>query len=135
MNAEKQQPPRSSPRKVRANQQNAKASSGPKSDAGKKESATNALKWGFCSGQRVVQDEDPQQFQELWDHLWKEFRPRNAKEELVVEQIITTYWRLKRLVNIETAVFARESISVQGEYCGSGFAFINDAQSYDIFGK
>ena len=88
----------------RANRQNAKHSTGPKTDPGKQRSSQNALKHGLRSKHPLIPGEDPAEYQRKLDILRADLRPLNALEDDIVEQTADTSWRLKRLSRIEAAV-------------------------------
>ena len=88
----------------RANKQNAKHSTGPKTDQGKQRCAQNALKHGLRSKHPIIPGEDPAEYQHKLDQLRADIQPVNALEDSLVEQIADTAWRLKRLSRIEAAV-------------------------------
>ncbi len=116
-----------SDRKLKANRENAKKSTGPKTPKGKMYSQRNALKHGlFC---RPLTDfealrEDPQEYQELLSGLWEQYQPIGKAEEIEVERAAVCCWRLKRAWRYENAVnlaavrdFVRRELGEQDEYC------------------
>jgi hypothetical protein len=116
-----------SDRKLRANRENAKKSTGPKTRQGKAYSQKNALKHGlFC---RHLTDfealtEDPQEYQEMLSGLWEQYQPIGTAEEIEVERVAICCWRLKRAWRYENAVnlaarrdFVRSELTGQAEYC------------------
>ena len=124
-----------SAKKIAANQANASKSTGPKTVSGKARASKNAIRHGFFSKVLILPGEDAAAFEAMAEQLWSELKPQNVLEELLVKEIIDTKWRLGRLLGVESAVFTRQAISMSGHDCGSGFAFINDAQGLDAFGK
>ena len=90
-------------KQLQANRNNAKLSTGPKTDEGKQRCAQNALKHGLRSKHPVIPGEDPIEYQHKLDQLRADIRPVNALEDDLVEQIADTSWRLKRLSRIEAA--------------------------------
>lgn len=71
--------------KLKANRENAKKSTGPKTPGGKGFSRTNSLKHGLFS--RRFSDfellhEDPQEYAELLNDLWAQFQPIGRAEDL-----------------------------------------------------
>ena len=96
-----------SERKLAANRENAKKSTGPKTPAGKAFSRRNALKHGlFATNITDFEElgEDPKQYEELLDGLWNQYEPIGKVEEILVERIAFCYWRLKRASRYEHAV-------------------------------
>lgn len=95
-----------SPKQLEANRQNALRSTGPRTATGKAWSRMNALKHGLLSRQIVVRSrqcpENTKEFRELHQRLSEQLEPVGAMEELLVEQIVTSYWRLKRALVAES---------------------------------
>ena len=88
----------------RANKENAKHSTGPRTAEGKQRSSQNAIKHGLCALDPLIPGEDPEAFQEHFCEIELELRPASAIESNLVEQIADVSWRLKRLSRIEAAV-------------------------------
>jgi hypothetical protein len=116
-----------SERKLRANRENARKSTGPRTLRGKAYSRGNALKHGlFC---RPITDfealsEDPQKYEEMLNGLRDQYQPIGKAEEIEVERIAICYWRLKRAWRYENAVnlaarrdFLRAELAYQEPYC------------------
>ncbi len=80
-----------SERKIAANRSNALKSTGPRSPAGKARSRLNALQHGcYAQRARVMMQglgEDPRENEALLDELLEAYRPANAAERMLVEDI------------------------------------------------
>jgi hypothetical protein len=85
---------------------NGAKSSGPKTGAGKARSAMNAVKHGL-SGARmaVLNNENDEAFQELFRDFIMKFQPQDAVEHECVLQAAIARWRLRRIWQIEAALF------------------------------
>lgn len=94
-----------SPAKLEANRKNAKRSTGPKTAAGKKAVARNAMKHGLTADEVVVVGEDTQHFTTLRNNLVDELNPTTTLEGQLVERIAINLWRLRRVPKIETEMF------------------------------
>ena len=88
----------------KANKQNAKHSTGPRTDDGKKRTSLNALKHGFRAKDPLIPGEDPDHYYRHSAELEHELQPATPLEETLVEQIVDITWRLKRFARIEAAV-------------------------------
>ena len=101
----------SSTRKVEANRRNALKSTGPKTAAGKRAVAKNALKDGFFSKFLLIQHRDGKESQDEYDGFYagvcKHYQPVGWLEELWVEKITVWSWRLRRLIRCESGQIAR----------------------------
>jgi hypothetical protein len=86
---------------IYANRRNAEKSTGPKTLEGKFVVSKNALKHGLLSMSGLLLGEDTEAFKQLYDAVFVECRPESAVEVSVVERIVWTIWRLRRLPRIE----------------------------------
>ncbi len=93
----------------RANIQNAKKSTGPRTEKGKNHSAKNAVKHGLLAKDVVVSTrfaaENKADFDALFSDLIADLKPRDLIEETLVERIATCYWRLSRVQRFELGAF------------------------------
>ena len=99
-----------SEKQLAANRANAQRSTGPRTPEGSARSRWNALTHGALAKAIIpfslVPYESRQAFDELLSVLCEEFAPASAIEELLVERIAVSYWRLARLVRAEAAAIA-----------------------------
>jgi hypothetical protein len=95
-----------SDKQIRANRRNALKSTGPKTPEGKAAVRLNARTHGLRSQEVLLPGEDEAAFEELSAHLRAELQPVGELENLLVEQIIAAYWRLRRLRRVEAGIFA-----------------------------
>lgn len=93
-------------KQVQANQQNAKKSSGPKSTDGKVVASRNATRHGLLSSRLFLQDEDPQEFQQLMNELTTSFDVSGILEMLLLEKIAVAIWKQRRIVAAETGAIS-----------------------------
>jgi hypothetical protein len=96
-----------SPAQILANRENARQSSGPKTDTGKQTSSRNAIRQGLTSTQIVIPGEDQSAYEELLRGMHQSYAPVNAAERVLVDQIAANAWRLMRAQRVETAFFAK----------------------------
>jgi len=92
-----------SEKQIIANRANAKKSTGPKTEAGKRNSSRNALKHGLTAEAVVVGDEDPAKFEELRANFERDVQPETAIEHFLVERLAADSWRLLRVPAFEAA--------------------------------
>jgi len=99
-----------SPAKLAANRRNARKSTGPKTPQGRAISKMNALKHGILSKAAVVRGrclkEDDREFAALHQRLCADLKPVGLLEEMLVDQIVTAHWRLRRALKAETGEIA-----------------------------
>ncbi len=92
-----------------ANRENARLSTGPKSDEGKRVVSANRISHGILSSRLLLEDERAEEFQALFNDLQLQLRPVGALELSLVEKIAVTLWRQRRLVKAETATVELDS--------------------------
>ena len=87
---------------IKANRNNAKKSTGPRTEEGKTRVATNALKHGLLARDTVLPGEDPADFDSQLSALEADIQPANSLEFELVRQIADSQWRMRRLTRLET---------------------------------
>ena len=97
-----------SPKKAQSNRQNALKSTGPRTLEGKAAVRLNAVKHGLLSQDVLLPGEDEAALKELGEGLREELQPIGELENLLVERIIASTWRLRRLGRVEAGIFAFE---------------------------
>lgn len=107
---------KTSQKKTEANRRNAGNSTGPKSAKGKRRVSKNALKHGILSKEVVIQEgegkESVDEFNALYTKLWEDRQPQGKLEELLVERIAVSYWRLKRTLRAEAGEIRKSQDSI-----------------------
>ena len=96
-----------SPRKLEANRENAKRSTGPTSPEGKAKSAQNATKHGIFAKQFLlgVAPENVEETATLVSEVWEHFQPVGTLEQLFVQKIAVEIDRRARIFGIEQKMF------------------------------
>lgn len=83
---------------------NGSLSQGPKTAEGKAISSQNARKHGLTSSKMfVLQNENPESWEELLAECRQIFQPTNGFEARLVEEIANAKWRLRRIWSVENA--------------------------------
>ena len=99
-----------SEKQIAANQANAQKSTGPKTPEGRAVSKMNALKNGIFSKEVLVNGmnlkENSREFAELHERFRQECNPVGPVEEMLVDQIVTAQWRLRRVLRAESGEIA-----------------------------
>ena len=90
--------------KLSANRNNALRSTGPRTRAGIVASSKNALKHGLSATSSIVLDnvEDPAEYEALASAVIEDLDARGTVEILMAERIAMLFWRLRRVVRVET---------------------------------
>jgi|SRR5579884_2178709 len=85
---------------ITANQKNALASTGPRTDDGKAASSRNAVKHGATSKHVVLAFENPAEFEAMRADLFRTFKPTGALEAFLVEEMAAAQWRIMRMEGV-----------------------------------
>jgi hypothetical protein len=90
------------PSRIETNRANAQHSTGPKTEAGKKQSSLNALRHGLTGQIVVMPTEDLQAYQLHLKSFTDEYHPQGATESHLTQALADTSWRLNRVAALET---------------------------------
>ena len=91
------------PRQLESRRENAQKSTGPRTAAGKRRAALNALKYGRYTSTPTLeqsmrlQGEDPQEFHDFRDSLIESRQPADAVERMLLEDVAMLAWKKRRL--------------------------------------
>lgn len=97
-----------SQRQIKANRRNAARSTGPRTPNGKAVVAFNAVQHGLLSRQTVIRGESEAELVALGKRLRSQLAPMGELELLLADRIISTAWRLRRAIALETLLFDTE---------------------------
>jgi hypothetical protein len=92
-----------SQKQIDANRRNAQRSTGPITEAGKAVAKFNALRHGMTAESAVLPFEDHLAYAMLREALLSHYAPANIAEELLVDVVANSYWRLLRARRVETS--------------------------------
>ena len=96
--------------KIDANRRNAQKSTGPRTAEGKARSRWNAMKHGILSSKLLVfDDEQREAFDQLLESLWRDLSPATTCEQILVEKIAMSYWRLHVAYGFEAELSRTQS--------------------------
>ncbi len=87
------------------NRENARKSTGPRTESGKATSSQNRLTHGLCSSRLLVFGETQAEFDALQAEVRETFAPRTAEETLLTQQLAEALWRFNRARRVETKTF------------------------------
>lgn len=106
--------------RLQTNRQNSLSSTGPVTVAGKQKSRWNALRHGLLAKEVVIPvgdlPESKQEFSKLLKSLQIDLSPIGTVEEMLVERIAISYWRLSRCVRAETGEIGKASTGKTHEF-------------------
>jgi hypothetical protein len=90
-------------RAMAANRENAKRSTGPKTDSGKSHSRLNAIKHGLLSrGLNFADDAQREEHAALLAQFLRDAQPTTLQEVLLVEEVVACFWKLMHAFAWET---------------------------------
>ena len=95
-------------KRINANRENAKKSTGPKTTSGKFRSCRNAFKHGLDSRKHLIIGEDVKEFQEMKESYIKMLEPSNILEVEECMQIIAMSWKIRRFSVVETGLYNQD---------------------------
>ena len=87
--------------KVRANRENAKKSTGPRTVSGKEKVSGNALSHGLTAEKHVIIGESIEEFNTFKDSMFKVYEHFGAYEEEIFIKLVELLWRLRRVVSLK----------------------------------
>src|SRR5207237_1879608 len=96
-------------RRLRANQRNARRSTGPRTDSGKRRSSRNATSHGIYCRDLVLPGESQHEFQAYRDAYLLRLNPQDVLELLIVDRIVAAGWKLRRLQAAEPHIHGVEA--------------------------
>jgi hypothetical protein len=124
-------------KQIAANRLNSQKNTGPRTTAGKAVSRFNALKHGIHAVHQIMFDEKPEDLAELSAEYHEHHSPANPDESLLVDTLIHTEWRLRRMRRIEAGLWqsAHDLLIVKNidtaSTCTSGDAFATDSATFE----
>ncbi len=92
--------------RVTANRANSQHSTGPRTEAGKQRSSQNALKHGLTAASPVLPTEDRAAYDQHCRKFFDQYKPANATESQLVQELVDTSWRLNRIPLLEAGALA-----------------------------
>src|SRR4030095_6384217 len=95
-----------SDKQIKANRLNAKRSTGPRTEIGKRTARTNAIRHGLTATILVIPGEEPAALDQFADQIFGELDPAGPTQIQLVDRIVSLLWRLRRVPVLEAALFA-----------------------------
>jgi hypothetical protein len=120
-----------SERQAEANRQNATKSTGPRTPAGKAVLALNGIKHGLLSRESLIRGESEAELVAFGKRLRAKLAPVGELELLLADRVVSTAWRLRRLIAVETLLFNREH-SVDYAFNNSGREKMGALSRYEV---
>jgi hypothetical protein len=106
----------SSQAQINANRANAQLSTGPKTEAGRAISSQNALKTALTGRTVLLPTDNLDEYQSLQTQFLNAYKPATEDERALVQELLDTTWRIKRILSLEFAIFAKGSLEFANEF-------------------
>ena len=100
---------------IQANRENAKSSTGPRSEATKAISALNNTRHGLTGAFRVLASESQSEFDALLAAFHEEHQPETLTETTLVESIAQHHWLRRRALALESSCYDPETGAITDE--------------------
>ena len=97
-----------SDKQLAANRANAKKSTGPVTESGKRRSSKNGTRHGIHASVLLIAGESRERFTELVNGLYAEYLPETPTEIAMVNKIAAAQWRQQRAWAMESACLTHE---------------------------
>jgi hypothetical protein len=122
-------------KQIAANRQNARKSTGPKTEQGKRRSRRNAYRHGLTAETLVDVFEDPAAYRALERSINADYQPHNNFEQALVARLTALLWRLRRAVAVESGLLDIQAQLLQKSARKSeGIIYENSrGRLYDLF--
>jgi hypothetical protein len=106
-----------SQKKLEANRRNAQKSTGPKTAEGKAISSQNGLTHGLTSRKcPILPGENEDEYRELQDALTRDLKPRGAMQRELVEDLVQTRWKIRRIPLLEAELMWRKQEKIAEDH-------------------
>jgi len=100
-------------KQIVANQQNAKHSTGPRTQYGKRRSRRNAIRHGLTAETVIDTLEDAADYRAFERAIKSDYSPQTAIEGQLVSRLASLLWRLRRAVIIESGLLNIQAETIQ----------------------
>ncbi len=93
-------------KQLQANRENAQLSTGPRTEDGKTKSSMNAVKTGLTGRTVLLPSDDVAAYREHLACLEDRYKPANDTENMLVQSVADTEWRIARIPSLEAGIYA-----------------------------
>jgi hypothetical protein len=116
-------------------QRKARGATGPRTAEGKTRSSRNALCHGLLSREAILPGESREDHDRFRRRLWRALAPSGELEGLLADRVVSSAWRLRRVLQVESQAFEGRSRGIEGERLGLGGTFVSRSVNGDTFTK
>src|SRR5262249_45837063 len=100
-------------KQIIANQHNAKHSTGPRTESGKRRSRRNAVRHGLTAETAIDGLETAADYSAFERAIKSDYSPQTAIEGQLVTRLASLLWRLRRAVTIESGLLSLQSVTIR----------------------
>ena len=104
-------------KQIIANRQNARHSTGPRTESGKRRSRRNAIRHGLTAETVIDSLEDAADYKAFERAIKSDYSPQTAIEGQLVTRLASLLWRLRRAVAIESGLLTIEARIIRDPQC------------------
>jgi hypothetical protein len=104
-----------SDKQIIANQKNARRSTGPRTESGKRRSRRNAIRHGLTAETVIDILEDPADYRAFERAIKSNYSPQTAIEGQLVTRLASLLWRLRRAVTIESGLLSIQAVIIRDQ--------------------
>ncbi|MBV8807158.1 MAG: hypothetical protein JO033_00670 [Acidobacteriaceae bacterium] len=101
---------------IKANRENAKLSTGAKTESGKAKSSLNAVKTGLTGRTVLLPGDDAEAYQKHVASFFDRWKPAADDERNLVQSLADTEWRLLRVPALEMGIYAIGRLEFASEF-------------------
>ncbi|MBV9501522.1 MAG: hypothetical protein JO138_19310 [Acidobacteriaceae bacterium] len=101
---------------IKANRENAKLSTGARTESGKAKSSLNAVKTGLTGRTVLLPSDDAEAYQTHVDGFFDRWDPVGDEERNLVQSLADTEWRLLRIPALEMGIYALGRLEFAAEF-------------------
>src|SRR5687768_7795894 len=116
---------------ILANRANSHRSTGPHTEGGKERSSQNSLRHGPTSSKVVLPGEDPAEYDDFRASILEQYRPANATEQILVEELCAAGWRLNRSRAVETEILKKLMGDAADSAVGLATVFVEKPKEFN----
>src|SRR6202007_2227756 len=103
-------------RQIDANRRNARKSTGPTTEEGKRSSRCNAVRHGLTAETVIAALEDAEDYKAFEATVTADYDAQSAVERELVLRLASLLWRLRRATAMETGLFEIQAQEIEAEY-------------------
>ena len=120
-------------KQIIANRQNARHSTGPRTQSGKRRARRNAIRHGLTAETVIDILEDPADYKAFERAIKSDYSPQTAIEAQLVTQLACLLWRLRRAVAVESGLLTIQAGIIADQSAAAQPTLESDADKLSIF--